>query len=217
MPECQITALCDVDKGLLAHELAKLEPSGTKVKTYSDMRDVFDDADIDAVFIALPNHWHALATIWGCQAGKDVYVEKPASFNLWEGRQMTAAARKYQRIVQVGTQARSDDATAQAVDYLKAGNLGRIQFAHAIIYRRRDGIGKVNGPQPIPADVDYHQWLGPAPQVDLLRQQLHYDWHWVWDTGNGELGNNNIHSIDIVRWVTGLTGTGDSVLSIRMA
>ena len=214
VPDCQVTALCDVDKGLLAHELEKLQTPGGKVKTYSDMRRVFDDSEIDAVFVALPNHWHALATIWGCEAGKDVYVEKPASYNLWEGRQMTAAARKYHRIVQVGTQARSDDATAQAVEYLRSGKLGKIEYAHAIIYRRRDGIGKANGPRSIPAEVDYNQWLGPAPQAELTRKELHYDWHWDWATGNGEIGNNGVHFLDRCRWAIGEQGLPIRTMSV---
>jgi predicted dehydrogenase len=199
----RITALCDVDEMLLDHEYKKLDGQRSRIKKYKDMRDVFDDSEIDAVFIALPNHWHALATIWACQAGKDVYVEKPASYNIWEGRQMVNAARKYDRIVQTGTQARSSDVESQLVDYIRGGQLGKVTLARAIIYRRRESIGKVSGPQPIPASVDYNLWLGPAPKTDLMRKELHYLWHWDWSTGNGEIGNNGVHYLDRCRWILG--------------
>jgi predicted dehydrogenase len=155
------------------------------------------------VAIATPNHWHALATVWACQAGKDVYVEKPFSYNIWEGRQMVAAARKYGRMVQVGTQRRSSTVLREAFQYLRSGQLGPIRCAHALIYRAREGIGRVSGPTPVPPTVDYDLWCGPAPKTPLARKQLHYDWHWLWSTGNGEIGNNGLHMIDVCRWALG--------------
>jgi predicted dehydrogenase len=198
----RIVALCDVDEEIMDRELQRFASWQERVKTYRDMRDVFAAPDVDAVVIATPNHWHALATVWGCQAGKDVYVEKPASHSLWEGRQMVAAARKHQRIVQVGTQSRSADVSQQAVDFIQSGQLGKIQYAQAVIYRRRESIGKVDGPQPVPASVDYDLWLGPA-QKSVPRREFHYDWHWQWPTGNGEIGNNGVHSLDRCRWLIG--------------
>ena len=164
--------------------------------------------------IALPNHWHALATVWACQAGKDVYVEKPFSYNLWEGQQMVAAARKYGRMVQVGTQNRSSTLLRQAFDYLRSGQLGAIRYAHALVYRARDGIGTVNAPTPVPDTVDYDLWCGPAPKTPLMRKQLHYEWHWFWATGNGEMGNNGIHVIDICRWALGQNQPPPRAMSI---
>jgi predicted dehydrogenase len=202
-----------VDETLLRHEHNKLG-GRAEIKTHRDMRDVFDDKEIDAVFIALPNHWHALATIWACQAGKDVYVEKPASYNLWEGRQMVDAARKYKRIVQTGTQARSSDVEAQLAEYIRGGELGQIKLARAIIYRRRESIGKVTGPQSVPASVDYDLWLGPAPKTKLMRRELHYLWHWDWATGNGEIGNNGVHYLDRCRWILGQSGLPRRAMSV---
>jgi len=166
------------------------------------------------VVIALPNHWHALATVWACQAGKDVYVEKPFSYNLWEGQQMVAAARKYGRMVQVGTQNRSSTLLRQAFDYLRSGQIGSIRYAHTLVYRARDGIGTVNTLTPLPDTVDYDLWCGPAPKTPLLRKQLHYEWHWFWTTGNGEMGNNGIHVIDISRWALGQNQPPPRAMSI---
>ena len=203
VPSVRMVALCDVDTQILEREKQRFATWQQRVESHTDMRDVFDDPDIDAVFIATPNHWHALATVWACQAGKDVYVEKPASHSIWEGRQMVAAARKYKRIVQVGTQTRSSDISQQAVEFIKSGQLGKILYARAVIYRRRTSIGKVSGPQPVPPSVDYNLWLGPAPQTELMREVFHYDWHWIWATGNGEIGNNGVHYLDRCRWLLG--------------
>jgi predicted dehydrogenase len=212
--DAKIVALCDVDQNLLDHEIHQLGDRYGRTKAYKDMREVFDDQDIDAVFVATPNHWHALATVWACQAGKDVYVEKPASFSIWEGRQMVAAARKYKRMVQVGTQARSSSSTAQSFEFVRSGQLGRILYARAIIYRPRKSIGKVPGPQPIPASVDYDLWLGPAPKTSLMRRAFHYDWHWDWSTGNGEIGNNGVHQLDRCRWALGQQGLPRRAISV---
>ena len=210
----KIVALCDVDQAFLGREAQPFKDRGETVTTYTDLRRVFDDKNIDAVVIATPNHWHALATIWACQAGKDVYVEKPFSHDLWEGRQMVAAARKYGRMVQLGTQSRSSSLLRQAFDYLHAGALGPIRYAHVLIYRARDSIGTVTAPTPVPATVDYDLWCGPAVKGPLLRQQLHYEWHWFWDTGNGEMGNNGVHDINLCRWALQVHQPPPRVLSI---
>jgi predicted dehydrogenase len=210
----RVAAICDADKNFLAREEKKFKDRGEKVDTYVDYRKLLEDKNIDAVSTATPNHWHALVTVWACQAGKDVYVEKPVSHNIREGRKMVEAARKYDRIVQSGTQRRSDEAMQEAVQYLRQGNLGKIVFVRGIIYVRRDSIGKVTGPQPVPESVDYNLWCGPAPMEPLMRKNLHYDWHWVWPTGNGDFGNNGIHFIDVCRWVLGKNTLPPRVMSI---
>jgi predicted dehydrogenase len=214
VPGTRIVALCDVDQTFLARELQPFKDRGEPVDTYTDLRRVFDDKSIDAVVIALPNHWHALATVWACQAGKDVYVEKPFAYNIWEGQQMVAAARKYGRVVQVGTQNRSSSLLRQTFEYLRGGDLGRIGYAHALVYRARTGIGRVSTPTSLPATVNYDLWCGPASNGPLMRRQLNYEWHWFWDTGNGEMGNNGIHVIDLCRWALGQNRPPPRALSI---
>jgi predicted dehydrogenase len=214
IPGAKIVALCDADQAHLDREVEAASKHGEKPYTYHDPRAVFDDKSVDAVIVALPNHWHALATVWACQAGKDVYVEKPFSYNLWEGQQMVAAARKYSRMVQVGTQNRSSAFLRQVFDRLKGGEFGSIRFAHALVYRARDGIGTVDAPTPPPRTIDYDLWCGPAPNKPLARKQLHYEWHWFWDTGNGEMGNNGIHVIDVCRLALGQDRTPPRAMSI---
>jgi len=214
VPGVRIAALCEVDQDFLDREGQPFKDRGEEITTCKDVRRVLDDKTIDAVVIALPNHWHALATVWACQAGKDVYVEKPFSYNLWEGRQMVAAARKYGRMVQVGTQNRSSTLLRQTFDDLRRGQLGSIRYAHALVYRARDGIGTVNAPTPLPATVDYDLWCGPAPKAPLMRKQLHYEWHWFWATGNGEIGNNGVHVMDLCRWALGQNQPPPRALSI---
>jgi predicted dehydrogenase len=214
LPGARIVALCDADQAHLDREVQASRDHRTKVAAYRDPREVFDDKNVDAVVIALPNHWHALATVWACQAGKDVYVEKPFSYDLWEGQQMVAAARKHGRMVQVGTQNRSSAFLHRVFDRLRGGELGAIRFAHALVYRARDGIGTVEGPTPPPRTADYDLWCGPAAKKPLMRKQLHYEWHWFWDSGNGEMGNNGIHVIDICRWALGQDRTPPRAMSI---
>ncbi|MDA1277840.1 MAG: Gfo/Idh/MocA family oxidoreductase [Verrucomicrobia bacterium] len=214
VPGARITALCDVDQDFLDREVQPFKNRGEEIRTYTDLRKVLDDKTIDAVVVATPNHWHALATVWACQAGKDVYVEKPFSHNIWEGRQMVAAARKYGRMVQVGTQNRSSSLLGKTFESLRGGKLGPIRYAHALVYRPRESIGKVSSPTPVPSGVDYDLWCGPAPKVPLMRNQLHYEWHWFWATGNGEIGNNGIHVIDICRWALGQNQPPPRALSI---
>jgi predicted dehydrogenase len=200
IPGVRVVAICDADKSILDREVKKFEDRSEKVDAYIDYRKLLEDKNIDAVITATPNHWHGLVTVWACQEGKDVYVEKPVSHNIWEGRKMVEAARRYNRIVQSGTQRRSDEGLQEAIEYIKHGNLGKIVIVRGICYVRRGSIGKVDGPQPIPESVDYNLWCGPAPLVPLMRRNLHYDWHWVWPTGDGDFGNNGIHFIDICRW-----------------
>ena len=210
----RIVALCDVDERILARQAGELKDRGQAVAVYRDLRRVCESKEVDAVIVATPNHWHALATIWACQAGKDVYVEKPISHNIWEGRQMVAAARKYGRIVQSGTQARTSSAMREAIDWVQRGEIGRMRFGRVLLYRERSSIGKVTEPTPIPAEVDYDLWCGPADKLPLRRQQLHYDWHWVWSTGSGEMGNNGVHYIDVCRWALKLDTTAPRVMSL---
>jgi len=195
----RLVALCDVDRDILEKEVKTCDKAGLKVEGYSDIRKLLENKDIDAISIATPNHWHSLCAIWAVQAGKDVYVEKPVSHNVWEGRQLVTAARKYQRIVQTGTQSRSSSGLREAIEWVRAGNIGKIQRVHGLCYKRRPSIGKVDGPQPVPTSVDYDLWCGPAPKAPLMRKKLHYDWHWVWPTGNGDLGNQGIHEMDVSR------------------
>jgi predicted dehydrogenase len=213
-PGARIVALCDADQAHLDREVQVARDHEGQVAAHTDLRRVLDDKAIDAVVIALPNHWHALASIWACQAGKDVYVEKPFSHNLWEGQQMVAAARKHGRMMQVGTQNRSSTFLRQVFDRLNAGELGPMRLAHALVYRPRDGIGSVDAPTPPPSTVNFDLWCGPAPKKPLMRKQLHYEWHWFWDTGNGEMGNNGIHVIDIARWALGQNQPPPRAISI---
>jgi predicted dehydrogenase len=214
MPGVRVVALCDADQAVLDREAAKFHKRGEKITKYTDVRKLLEDDDIDIVTTATPNHWHALIAIWACQAGKDVYVEKPVSHNVWEGRQIVRAARKYERIIQTGTQSRSASGVREAIEFLRTGNLGRIVLARGLCYKRRKSLGLVNGAQPIPGTVDYDLWTGPAPLKDLNRYKLHYDWHWVWDTGNGDLGNQGIHEMDMARWALGQNKLSPRILSI---
>ncbi len=194
----RLHSLCDVDSGVLKGGMNK-----HKVKGFTDLRKMLEDKDLDIVTIATPNHWHSLAAIWAIQAGKDVYVEKPVSHNVWEGRQLVNAARKYKKIVQTGTQARSAKCLQDAVAYVKSGALGKIKASRGLCYKRRPSIGFTTEDNPIPESLDYNLWLGPAPKKPLTRKRLHYDWHWMWDYGNGDLGNQGIHQMDIARWFLG--------------
>lgn len=203
IPGVRVVALCDADADVLQHEVAESQKLGESVQAYGDVRELLANKDVDVVTTATPNHWHALITVWACQAGKDVYVEKPVSHNVWEGRQMVNAARSHLQIVQTGTQSRSSEAITQAIAYLREGQLGKITLARGLCYKRRTTLGRVNGPQPIPASVNYDLWCGPSPMGPLMRYKLHYDWHWFWNTGCGDLGNQGIHQMDIARWATG--------------
>lgn len=199
IPNVNIVALCDVDSYCLNKALNNLHGENINPKAYKDLRNLYEDKDIDAVSIVTPNHWHALATVWACQAGKHVCVEKPISHNIWEGRKMVEAARKYDRLVQADLDSRSDLAHEAAFDYMHK-EMGKILLVRIVNYKRRKSIGKVMGPGTIPATLDYDLWTGPGAMKPLLREKLHYDWHWQWAAGNSEIGNNGPHQLDICRW-----------------
>ncbi|NLY02117.1 MAG: Gfo/Idh/MocA family oxidoreductase [Rhodopirellula sp.] len=203
IPGVRIVALCDVDDANLGPEIESFQKRNETVAAYHDVRKLLDSKEVDAVVVTTPNHWHALVTIWACQAGKDVYVQKPASHNIFEGRKMVEAAGKYHRIVQCPNGSRAPNGHAEALDYVRRGNLGKVLMVRHVHFSPRSGIGKVSGPQPIPSSLDYDLWSGPAPLVPLARQNLHYDWHWQWLYGNGELGNWGIHHLDGCRMFVG--------------
>jgi predicted dehydrogenase len=198
---CVVTTICDADEAVIGSAMKAVEQAqGKAPKFQQDIRKVIEDKSIDIVSIATPNHWHSLMAFWAIRAGKDVYVEKPVSHNVTEGRRVVEAARKYQRICQSGTQCRSSAGMRRAIQFLHEGKLGKVKVARGLCYKLRGSIGKVKGDQPIPKTVNYDLWIGPAPMKPLHRKNLHYDWHWVWDTGNGDLGNQGIHQMDIARW-----------------
>jgi predicted dehydrogenase len=195
-----VKTLCDTDE-LLFEPGSKIvsETTGVQPSTEWDIHKVLEDKDIDAVSIATPNHWHALATIWACQAGKHVYVEKPLSHNIWEGRKMVEAARKYNLIAQVGLNNRSSENVIEAIRFLHDGGIGEVFMARALCFKARDSYGIAKDSQP-PATFHYDRWLGPAPYRPYNVKRSHYCWHWYWDTGNGDTGNTGPHQLDLARW-----------------
>lgn len=198
--DVQVTALCDVDDQSAALALKIVEEkTGTKPAHYRDFRKLLEDKSVDAVSIATPNHWHTLQAIWAIQAGKDAYVEKPISHNVWEGRQLNEAARKHHRVVTQGSQRRSWPSHVQAIEFLHSGQLGKLKRVHGICYKPRGSIGK-KPDGPVPAGVDYDLWLGPAPWRPFNPNRFHYNWHWHWDYGSAELGNTGVHDMDIMVW-----------------
>jgi predicted dehydrogenase len=214
MQGVRLTALCDVDTKVLDAEVSKLSAKGTTVEAYQDIRKLLQSKNVDAISIATPNHWHALASVWGMQAGKDVYVEKPVSYDVWEGEKMIEASHRYNKIVQAGTQSRSSHGIKEAVEWVQKGNLGKIQVARGLCYKPRPSIGKSEGPQKVPATVDYDLWCGPAPLTSPHRRKFHYDWHWFWDYGAGDLGNQGIHEMDVARWFLGENTISPRILSV---
>jgi predicted dehydrogenase len=200
LPEANIVALCDVNQSALERGQALVEKTtGKKPKGYDDMRKVFADKEVQAVSMPVPNHWHALATVWACQAGKDVYIEKPACYNVFEGQQMIAAARKYNRMVQVGSQSRSIEHKMKAMRLLHEGIIGKVYLAKGLCFKRRLPIGHKDD-TAIPAGLDWDRFLGPAPMRPFKELRFAYNWHWFWDTGNGDIGNQGVHEMDIARW-----------------
>lgn len=200
----EIAALCDVYIPILDQRLAEVEKMGRrKPKGYQDVRKLLNDKSIDAITVATPNHWHSLMGIWACQAGKDAYIEKPCSHNLWEGRQLVLAARKYNRIVQHGTQIRSAVAIRNAMDKLHSGLIGDVYLARGLCFKWRNTIGHAP-PSAVPPGLDYNLWQGPAPEHVFTKNRFLYNWHWFWWYGNGDIGNQGIHQIDAARWGLGL-------------
>lgn len=211
--DTEITYIVDADekKGNAACESIE-KKTGRKPKYVKDMREAFDDKNLDLVSTATPNHWHALVSIWAMQAGKDVYVEKPVSHNVSEGRRIVEVAKKYNKICQCGTQSRSNPGMQNAIKYVQDEKLGKCKVARGLCYKPRGSIGP-KGNYEIPAGVDYNLWCGPAPMDPLTRQKLHYDWHWVWSTGNGDLGNQGIHQMDLARWGLNVNQLSNAVIS----
>jgi hypothetical protein len=212
-PDVDLVAICDCDPGAFAKRVSSIK-NRPQPKYVQDVRKLFEDKNIDAVSIATPNHWHALMAVWAMQSGKDVYVEKPCSHNVHEGRVITQWARKLGRMCQMGVQSRSMTGMRQTLEFVHSGKLGKIKAAHAICYRQRNSIGLVDTDAPIPDGMDFDLWAGPAPNVVPKRARLHYDWHWVGVTGNGDLGNQNPHELDKARWGLGKQELPRRVVSI---
>lgn len=200
MKGVQITCLVDPDQRTYASRVSEVQSRGGNTpKTVQDIRQALDDPNIDAVTVATPNHWHSLITIWACEAGKDVYVEKPCSHNVHEGRVAVETARKHGRIVQHGTQNRSSTEWAGGVNFVQSGGAGKLLVSRGLCYKPRGSIGVQPASSP-PAELDFNIWLGPAPEQPFHTNLVHYNWHWFWDTGNGDIGNQGVHQMDIARW-----------------
>jgi len=203
VPGVEVSYLIDPDENMMPAALAVAAKGNQTPRTEADVRKVLEDKAVDALVVTAPDHWHALATVWACQAGKHVYCEKPASHNLVEGRRMVQAARKHKRHVQIGTQRRSASHVHAAKEFIAAGKLGKVPFARAWIAGNRPSIGhKTDG--PVPQGVNYDLWLGPAHDRPFNPNHFHYEWHWFWDYGTGEIGNNGIHGLDVLRWLLDL-------------
>jgi predicted dehydrogenase len=202
----QVIALCDVDSNLFPERIKTYftDKGLPKPRIYTDMRKLYEDKDVDAVSVVTPNHWHALASIWALQAGKHVSVEKPCCHNFYEGLKLVEAAEKYKLIVQDGAEQRSNRCAQSMAEYLHSGKLGEVYMAKGLCYKWRDTIGKAPE-EPVPAGVDYDLWLGPAPKRPFTKNRFHYNWHWNWDYGNGDMGNQGVHEMDIARWGLGVT------------
>jgi predicted dehydrogenase len=204
LQDADIAYICDVDERLFPEALKVVAARQKRApRVEKDIRRVLQDKSVDALVVAAPDHWHALATVWACQASKHVYVEKPVSHNIIEGRRMVEAARRHNRIVQVGTQRRSSAQCATAMELVRSGKLGKVPFARTWIAGNRPSIGHQKD-GAVPRGVDYDLWLGPAAQRPFNVNRFHYKWHWFWDYGTGELGNNGIHALDLIRWILNL-------------
>jgi predicted dehydrogenase len=217
MAGARLVALADPDPGYkmqaLKDELAKADVP-VQVDTYTDFRRLLERKDIDAVVIASCSHWHVLHSIYALQAGKHVYVEKPLSHSVWEGRQLVNLAQKSKLVLEVGIHHRSRECWPLIMDFIKQGKLGRVMTARGLCYKQRNSIGQLDQPGTPPASCDYDLWLGPAQDEPLMRPRFHYDWHWVWNTGNGDLGNQGVHQLDIARWLIGQTGYPEHIFSL---
>lgn len=195
----RVVTICDADENLFQKAVSDIESlGGVKPQTVVDFRKLLDDKNIDVISIAAPDYWHALMTIWACQAGKDVYCEKPLSYNLAEGRKMVQAAGKYNRIVQTGTQYRANRLSQKSIQLLRDGVIGDIYMGRGTVYRHRPSIGRV-ADSPVPAGVNWDLYRGPAPMISFNQNHFHYNWHWYWDTATGEFGNNGVHAMDRIR------------------
>ncbi len=213
--DCQLVAICDCDPNAFAKQKKRFLDQNYPLPDYEqDVRRLLDRKDIDAVSIATPNHWHALMAVWAMQSGKDVYVEKPCSHNVEEGRVITNWARKLGRMCQMGVQSRSMPGMRQTIEFVRGGGVGPVKVAHALCYKRRTSIGLVDTPVPLPEGIDFDLWAGPAPAVRPIRERLHYDWHWNQLTGNGDLGNQNPHELDKARWGLGMQSLPRRVVSL---
>lgn len=210
----EVAVLCDPDMVILKERADSFKKEyGKEVAIEQDFRKVYEDSTIDAVTLATPNHWHALQTIWACQAGKDVYVEKPATHNIYEGKKMIEAAYKYNRIVQHGVQLRSSVAIREAVQHLEEGLIGRVYMARGLVFRWRPDIGD-KGISPVPEGLNYDLWCGPAPMQPFSRNLVHYNWHWHWNYGNGDVGNQGIHETDLCMWGLGVDSLPERITSM---
>jgi len=213
IPTAQITGLCDVNQAARERGQSILAKAGApKAEEYADMRKMLDSKEVDAVSIATPNHWHALATIWACRAGKDVYCEKPASHNIYEAYKMIEVARETKRMVQIGSQSRSTPHKIRAIQELQNGIIGPLYMAKGLCFKRRRSIGKTP-PEPVPPGLDWDLFLGPAPMRPYTKNRFAYNWHWFWDTGNGDIGNQGIHEMDLCRWALGDIGLPQTAVS----
>ncbi len=217
MEGVRVAAFCDVDRKVLDDKAAAFEKKyGHAVDKYVDIRKLLDDKSINAISIATPNHWHSLGTVWACQAGKDVYVEKPCSHNIFEGRKCVEAARKYGRIVQHGTQSRSSKSWARQVAAIASGKYGKLLVSKGAASKNGQGRWSI-GFKPVqepPANLDYDLWLGPAQEQPYHQNLVHYNWHWFWEFGNGEIGNQGVHQMDIARWAIPGATLPKSVISL---
>ncbi|MGD9128558.1 MAG: Gfo/Idh/MocA family oxidoreductase [Planctomycetia bacterium] len=212
-PGCKIKYICDVDEAAGNKAIKMIEKKfGYKPKFVRDMRDVLDDSDLHIVSVATPNHWHALCAIWAMQAGKDVYLEKPVSHNVMEGQSLVATAKKYGRVCQTGTQCRSLKGSIDAIKYVQDGKLGEVKFARGLCYKPRRSIGPKGIYEP-PKTVDYNLWVGPAQMQKVTRPRFHYDWHWQYHWGNGDMGNQGPHQMDLVRWGLDVDSLSENVIS----
>ena len=214
MKDVRLAYLVDPDTRLYPARLKTVEQKfHAKPKTEPDVRRVLDDKDVDAISIATPNHWHSLMTVWACSAGKDVYVEKPCSHNIREGRVAVETAHQFNRIVQHGTQSRSGGGWDKVVAAIASGKLGKLLVSRALCYKPRASIG-FKPVEPVPAGVDFDLWTGPAPATPFHRNLVHYNWHWFWDYGNGDIGNQGVHEMDKARWAIPNATTPKSVISL---
>lgn len=210
----EVAYLVDPDTRAFKRALGPIEGSGQSApECLQDVRQALDDKDLDVLSIATPNHWHALMTVWGCQAGKDVYVEKPCSHEAREGQVALEAARKYGRMVQHGTQGRSSAQWARVAELVRRGHYGKLLVSRGLVYKPRESIG-FRPVEPVPAEVDFNLWLGPAPEAAFHRNLVHYNWHWFWPYGNGDIGNQGVHQMDIARWMIPGAGLPQSVVSL---